>query len=235
MKNTNRRPRKNIFKKCGWGGLLSLCNISLIGVGFSSWAINNYDSSVSTNINVYAADVVNLGEYFSFNTNYGDDNLGVTNIKYIADSGLVDLDGEIGKSCNLVYYLKFRSNAYAKAANISNGVSLGFVFKLGYKEYKSGYSLITDGFLSCTISTYSSNSDTYNEDDLTKQIPGTSVSNHVSTTNYTISSINTSNTYLLFEINYSFKVSDYSTIISNEGSAKTPVFNLNVSIGETIA
>lgn len=230
MKNANRRPRKNIFKKCGWGGLLSLCNISLIGVGFSSWAINNYDSSVSTNINVYAADVVNLGEYFSLNTNYGDDNLGVTNIKYIADSGLVDLDGEIGKSCNLVYYLKFRSNAYAKAANISNGVSLGFVFKLGYKEYKSGYSLITDGVLSCTISTYSSNSETYNEDDLAARTSSTSVGDHVSTTNSTIS-LNTSNAYLHFEINYSFSVSDYSTVISNEGSAGTTVFNLNASIG----
>lgn len=230
MKNTNRRPRKNIFKKCGWGGLLSLCNISLIGVGFSSWAINNYDSSVSTNINVYAADVVNLGEYFSLNTNYGDDNLGVTNIKYIADSGLVDLDGEIGKSCNLVYYLKFRSNAYAKAANISNGVSLGFVFKLGYKEYKSGYSLITDGVLLCTISTYSSNSETYNEDDLAARTSSTSVGDHVSTTNSTIS-LNTSNAYLHFEINYSFSVSDYSTVISNEGSAGTTVFNLNASIG----
>lgn len=212
------------------GGLLSLCNISLIGVGFSSWAINNYDSSVSTNINVYAADVVNLGEYFSLNTNYGDDNLGVTNIKYIADSGLVDLDGEIGKSCNLVYYLKFRSNAYAKAANISNGVSLGFVFKLGYKEYKSGYSLITDGVLSCTISTYSSNSETYNEDDLAARTSSTSVGDHVSTTNSTIS-LNTSNAYLHFEINYSFSVSDYSTVISNEGSAGTTVFNLNASIG----
>lgn len=230
MKNTNRRPRKNIFKKCGWGGLLSLCNISLIGVGFSSWAINNYDSSVSTNINVYAADVVNLGEYFSLNTNYGDDNLGVTNIKYIADSGLVDLDGEIGKSCNLVYYLKFRSNAYAKAANISNGSSLGFVFKLGYKAYKSGYSLITDGVLSCTISTYSSNSETYNEDDLAARTSSTSVGDHVSTTNSTIS-LNTSNAYLHFEINYSFSVSDYSTVISNEGSAGTTVFNLNASIG----
>lgn len=235
MKNTNRRPRKNIFKKCG-GVLLSLCNISLIGVGFSSWVVNNYDSSASATIEVNVAEVVNLGEYFSLNTNYGDDNSGVTNIKYIAASGLVDLDGEIGKSCNLVYYLKFRSNAYAKAANISNGASLGFVFKLGYKEYKSGYSLITDGFLSCTISTYSSNSETYNKDDLVDQKkPGTSVSNHVSTANYTISSLNTSNTYLLFEINYSFTVSDYSKIISNEGSAGTTVFNLNASIGGTAA
>lgn len=156
--------------------------------------------------------------------------MGVTNIKYIADSGLVDLDGEIGKSCNLVYYLKFRSNAYAKAANISNGVSLGFVFKLGYKEYKSGYSLITDGVLSCTISTYSSNSETYNEDDLAARTSSTSVGDHVSTTNSTIS-LNTSNAYLHFEINYSFSVSDYSTVISNEGSAGTTVFNLNASIG----
>ena len=186
------------------------------------------------NISVDVADVVNLSEYFSLNTNYGDDNSGVTNIKYIADSGLVDLDGEIGKSCNLVYYLKFRSNAYAMAANISNGSSLGLVFKLGYKEYKSGYSLITDGSLSCTISTYSSNLTTYDEISLAEQRSSTSVSNHVSTTNCTIS-LNTSNTYLFLKINYSFTVSDYSTIISNEGSAGTIVFNLNASIGGNAA
>lgn len=217
------------------GGLLFPITLALLGVGYSSWTITNV-SAVSMNINVDVADVVNLGEYFSLNTNYGDDNSGVTNIKYIFDSGLVDLDGEIGKSCNLVYYLKFRSNAYAEAAKISNGSSLGLVFKLGYKEYKPGYSLITGGSLSCTISTYSSNSETYNKNDLVEQNkPGTSVSNHVSTTNYTISSLNTSNTYLLFEINYSFTVSDYSTIISNEGSAGTTIFNLNASIGGTAA
>lgn len=55
MKNTNRRPRKNIFKKCGWGGLLSLCNISLIGVGFSSWVITGAETS--TNLKVEVADL----------------------------------------------------------------------------------------------------------------------------------------------------------------------------------
>ena len=57
MKNTNRRPRKNIFKKCGGGVLLSLCNISLIGVGFSSWVISS-DNNASANINIEVGDVV---------------------------------------------------------------------------------------------------------------------------------------------------------------------------------
>lgn len=65
MKHAIGRPRKNIFKKFG-GLLLSLCSISLSGVGFSSWVIGPL-SGAEVDINVYAADVIN-GDYFSIST-----------------------------------------------------------------------------------------------------------------------------------------------------------------------
>lgn len=63
MKHARRRPKKTISKKFGGGLLLFLSGISLIGVGFSSWAIGPL-SSAGVNIEVSAGDVINLADCF---------------------------------------------------------------------------------------------------------------------------------------------------------------------------
>lgn len=58
------RIRKNIFKNFRGGVLFLLFNISLIGVGFSSWVYTSIKNA-NHNINIEVGNIINLGEYFS--------------------------------------------------------------------------------------------------------------------------------------------------------------------------
>lgn len=64
MKSIGRRFKNSVLTKSGGGLLLSLCNLSLIGVAFSAWVYGSINSE-NANINISVGDVVNLSEYIS--------------------------------------------------------------------------------------------------------------------------------------------------------------------------
>lgn len=218
MKNTNRRPKKNIFKKCGWGGLLSLCNISLIGVGFSSWVISS-DNNASADINVEVSKVTQpSGTYFKVNSTNG-----ITNLLY-CKYGFV-YDDVVSTKGHLIYQLTFYNKNYLTAIG-QTSASIGFDFILGYNSYASGYTLVESYLSSCALSvgTTSSSSNLLSEN-LT---PTTDSTNHNTTfTTSDKASTTTSNTVVFIKLDFTFSVaySDFSTIYTNELS-KNPTFSL---------
>lgn len=110
MKNINRRPRTNIFKKCG-GVLLSLCNISLIGVGFSSWVIRPL-SGANVNIDV-SVSVVDTDSMLNF--------ISSSSSASFSKYGFVNYDGSLTDTYTFVYSFTLNQKLAKSAGYIDNG------------------------------------------------------------------------------------------------------------------
>lgn len=144
MKRTYRRFGKTIFKKFGGGLLLSLTSISLIGVGFSCWAIGPL-SSAEASINVRAADIIN-GDYFSISEN---------EIKMftLGPSGMVEDETIVDESVIEIPFYIDNSIAYLSAN--SGILSFEMTLSCGSQSFLNDYvsNPTMDGAASITSST----------------------------------------------------------------------------------
>lgn len=175
MKSIGRRFKNSVLTKFGGGLLLSLCNLSLIGVAFSAWVYGSINSE-NGNINISVGDVVNLSEYISTPTINAfevcptgivvDETIcyaGEINIKtdLSLKNGLLKKRTDIKDSLNLNIEIKNKGtfNFFSKEymGSLNPNLKYSFYIESDTPTYQNSISTINDNLIDSSI-TYSNNS-----------------------------------------------------------------------------
>lgn len=134
---------KRISSKIFFGGVLFLSNISLISIGFSAWSIVGA-ASAEAQIQVSAADVVDLSKYFIFNQSEDTiDNNGAlahTVTFNYNDYGVVD-NGLITKKGSFTFWMAVKLRGDGGLFDLNQALS-AFVFDYSIRD--SGDFALTD-------------------------------------------------------------------------------------------
>ncbi|MCI6329861.1 MAG: hypothetical protein MR775_03425 [Erysipelotrichaceae bacterium] len=168
MSKKSKKPFNRILS--GWGLLLSLCNVSLIGVGFSNWIYGTI-TSASADINASVGEVKN-GNFFT---------MGSVNMFSLGPDGLVE-DYAIVSSSTIeaIFYID-----NALAYEFSNGGTLNFKAELSCSD---------SSFLSTYIGT---NPSVSNSTSVNTSFSGNTLSSDVT---YTVTSTGTSTVTITYQV-----------------------------------
>lgn len=219
-KKLKKSPKKNfLFQSFGLGTIL-LTAFSMFSSGFSSWVINNYDSSASATIEVNGAEVKDLSDYIG---EVSGKNNSLT--KYNSYGFLYD--NEFVYSCNARVYWAFDVKSFSADYSTLSVSKINFTLDLSYDESKdsSSYTFISH-FSGASI--YSASLDSvptsykFTPISLDMMTPSTSISFAVEKTYSELT-----NNYFYIFVDYYFNAeskSEFDKMYSNELSGSVSSF-----------
>lgn len=220
MKSIGRRFKNSVLTKFGGGLLLSLCNLSLIGVAFSAWVYGSINSE-NGNINISVGDVVNLSEYISTPT---------INAFEVCPTGIVVDEticyvGEINIKTNLL----LKNGLLLKRTDIKDSLNLNIeirnkgTFNFFSKEYMG--SLNPNAKYSFYIE-----KETPTYLNTTCSINGDLIDSSISYANNSLQNIETISIILIYRFDFSNYKSNFETQIYNNLGEAPLSFDFNVEV-----
>jgi hypothetical protein len=204
--------------------LVALSIFSLLGVGIASW-ITIGDSSTFGGPAVEVASFTDLRGYFSLDTNQGDNKSGVSGLQYCS-TGLVNED-EIGNKGNLTYYFYLDAASFRQKFSWTSAT---FSLTLKYRSYQTAYTLINSN-TTAELKYLANGTMAYASSAVTTGTLATSLYDKDLVSTITLP-IDSTSSYLHFELNYVFTAADVSVVLNNECKASGVLFNLALSLKE---
>lgn len=199
-------------------GLLGIASaVSITAVGFSSWVVTD-NLAVVSGFTPDAGSVTDLpSDYLYKNALTATENLQYN------DHGLVYAD-DIGTVGHVIFHLIFEPFKYLTAFGKTSS-SVSFDFSFGYKEFKTGYTLI-DNYATCSTKIWDRNNTVYWADGTALAL---TKANHVAScgTSSNPLSVSSLSVPVYITLDYKFDVgTNFSTVQTNE-LANSVVFSLS--------
>jgi len=221
------------------GGLLYCLSLtSLFGIGFSSWLIaGETDSSdIAESLNVDVGGIVyTFGSSLKLNTAKGTEGKGVDNLEYCnsgSATGLVH-DGEIGSKGSVKFYFYLLISQFKQSKGYSS-ISPSFVLSYAADISDTSKFTLLNADTTASLDYYYADSIAATSSSPSDGALTSSYSDNAYSSSMGSSiSLNTSRTLLLFELEYTFTVSDVSSVLSNECSySGGSLFNLAIKLND---
>ena len=209
--------------------LIILGGLSLSGIAFSSWITTN--SNPSFDISVDVGDVITTNEYVLVDTSKGNDNSGISYLKYceegfINDSNYVDLTGKL-----VLYFIVDgeKTYDYYGGTNLAN-FTLNFSLSCYNENSITSLNIFNNSYFDCVPTAYYDQNSNYSQEKTLSTVFDTSETN---TSKCSITTNSTDNLYYVLagKNNVYFRFEYVFTIKSNIDFYNS-VYNLlsNVSI-----
>lgn len=220
MKSIGRRFKNSVLTKFLGGLLLSLCNLSLIGVAFSAWVYGSINSE-NGNINISVGNVVNLSEYISTPT---------INVFEVCPTGIV-VDETIcyAGEINIKTDLSLKNGLLSKRTDIKNSLNLKIeirnngTFNFFSKEYMGSFNpnLKYSFYIENETPIYQNSVSTINDN---------LINSSITYSNNSLQNINAISISLVYTFDFSNYKSNFETQIYNNLGENPLSFDLSVEV-----
>ena len=217
------------------GVLVILGALSLSGIAFSSWVSTNPSHSFDVDIDV--SPVITMSDYVYLDTSKGNNNSGITNLKY-CEEGFIDNNNYVSLSSKIVFYFIVngtKTHDYYGALNLAN-FQLDFKATCLNESSSINLNLFSNSYFECDSKVFYDQNSNFSQQKEVNTIFNNSIQN---TSSCSVTTNTTDNIYLLlvgknnlyFKYEYTFTIRpnvDFRNNVYTALSNMQLTFNINL-------